>query len=885
MLDITERKQTEVALLESEERYRFLVENTNETIFRTELRQPLPLSLPTDEAMAWILREAHLEAVNEGFVRAYGYDRPDELIGQPMSILFPNNSENEAMIRALVENGHRIIETRSEEVDRLGQRKVFLNSIVGRIENGYVYEYMGTARDVTRRVLAEEALVAQEKRYRYIFDAVGVSIWEEDFAEVKTAIDRLKDSGVENFHQYFVEHPEFVDWAIGSVRLLDVNDATLQILGAQDKNQVLTSLHEIALPETRQAFVDEFLAIAAGETFIQSETVIKTLQGERVPVLFSIAFPPPTESYERVLVTLFDIRDRKQAEIALQESESRFQRLAANIPGAIYQYVTCADGSKKLTYISSRSRDIYEYEPEALMENFGLVWQMIHPEDVEHLRANSEDSSQQVTPFNVEFRIQSPSGKLKWLKAGSLADPQENGDIIWDGLVIDVTERKQTEAALKERSDYIRLLYETTRDLLSTEQPLSLVENLFTKLKSLIGLDIYFNYLMDEATQKLHLGFYGGISEELARSIEWLDQGQAVCGMVAEQRCQIVQPDVQQSIEPQTELIRSLGLTAYSCQPLLAQGKLFGTLGFGSRSRIEFTAAETNLFQAVCDQIAIALERAALVTSLQQQTEELQTTNRLKDDFFSALSHELRTPLSPILGWTKIMQEQTLAPAKLSHALTTIERNIHQQIRLVDDLLDVSRVIQGKFQLDSDAIDLVQILNAAIATVTFAAQAKSVSLTFTHPERLATVGDGDRLQQVFWNLLSNAIKFTPEQGQVEVRLELLEGEFINRRDAETQREEEENERDPGLPPTPYSLLPTPHSPLPTPHSPLPTPHSPLPTPTLKSLSRTPASALRQTFCPISSSTSGRRRTVRRGSMGGWGWGWRSCGIWWRRMGA
>lgn len=332
---------------------------------------------------------------------------------------------------------------------------------------------------------------------------------------------------------------------------------------------------------------------------------------------------------------------------------------------------------------------------------------------------------------------------------------------------------------LEERNRHIQLLYETTRDLLSTEQPLTLVETIFAQLKDLLGLDVYFNYLLDEERQQLHLSFCGGIDEETARAIEWLDLGCAICGIVAQQRRQIAQFDLQHSTDPQAALVRSLGLRAYSCQPLVAQGKLFGTLGFGSLSRSRFTPAELGLFQAICDQIAIALERADLVISLQRQTTELRQVNHLKDEFLAALSHELRTPLNPILGWTKLLQSQTLTSTKTAEALEIIERNVRQQISLVDDLLDVSQMIQGNLNLDFRPVDLMFILNSAIETVRIAAQVKGITLGIAdfaaEPDSslLRVMGDADRLRQVFWNLLSNAVKFTPAGGQICVEVSVV----------------------------------------------------------------------------------------------------------------
>ena len=350
----------------------------------------------------------------------------------------------------------------------------------------------------------------------------------------------------------------------------------------------------------------------------------------------------------------------------------------------------------------------------------------------------------------------------------------------WVAFVRDIRIRQQTELALREKAlqeknSHIQLLYETTRDLLSANQPLTLVKTLFAKLKVMVGLDAYFNYVLDEERQKLHLMFCGGISDEIARDIEWLDLGCAVCGTVAQERHQMLQFDVQNSDEPKTQLVRSLGITAYACQPLISQGKLFGTLSFGSKTRTTFSPTETELFQVLCDQIAIALERAQLISSLQEQTEELKQNDRLKDNFFSTLSHELRTPLNPILGWTKLLLTETLSSAQVTQALETIDRNVQQQIRLVDDLLDMSRVIQGKMRLETHPVNLGFTIKNAFETVEFAAQAKEMDLRLNLTDAIYTLGDGDRLQQVFWNLLSNAIKFTPKGGRIDVDLSLVSG--------------------------------------------------------------------------------------------------------------
>ncbi len=150
-----------------------------------------------------------------------------------------------------------------------------------------------------------------------------------------------------------------------------------------------------------------------------------------------------------------------------------------------------------------------------------------------------------------------------------------------------------------------------------------------------------------------------------------------------------------------------------------------------------------------------------------------EAANRVKDEFLAVLSHELRTPLNPILGWTQLLRSNRIPPQKMDLALETIERNASLQAEMIKDLLDVSRILRGKLQLNPVSVDLINIIKAAIESVHLAAHAKSVEIiTNFPPETVFVEGDANRLQQIFWNLLSNAVKFTPSEGSVNVDLEL-----------------------------------------------------------------------------------------------------------------
>jgi signal transduction histidine kinase len=160
-----------------------------------------------------------------------------------------------------------------------------------------------------------------------------------------------------------------------------------------------------------------------------------------------------------------------------------------------------------------------------------------------------------------------------------------------------------------------------------------------------------------------------------------------------------------------------------------------------------------------------------MLQQIEQRDAELREANRLKDEFLATLSHELRTPLNAILGWTRLLRANAVPADAHDRALEKVERNAQAQARLVEDLLEVSRITTGKLRLELKPTDLAGIVNAAVESVRVAADARQVAIQTSGLERrLAALGDPDRLQQIVWNLLTNAVKFTPPGGRVMVTL-------------------------------------------------------------------------------------------------------------------
>ncbi|MBW4534448.1 MAG: GAF domain-containing protein [Pleurocapsa minor HA4230-MV1] len=207
-------------------------------------------------------------------------------------------------------------------------------------------------------------------------------------------------------------------------------------------------------------------------------------------------------------------------------------------------------------------------------------------------------------------------------------------------------------------------------------------------------------------------------------------------------------------------------------------GQNIGLIRLSDKYEGEFTETDESIIVQLASLASIAIENTRLYEAQQQARstaetarEAAQSANRIKDEFLAVLSHELRSPLNPILGWSKLLQQGKLDPTQTQAALATIERNAQLQTQLIDDLLDISRILRGKLSLNQTPVDLKKVISSALETVCLAAEAKSLQIETVLPSDVGTVmGDAGRLQQIVGNLLSNAVKFTNQGGQIRVAL-------------------------------------------------------------------------------------------------------------------
>ncbi|MEP0918733.1 ATP-binding protein [Leptolyngbya sp. DQ-M1] len=413
-------------------------------------------------------------------------------------------------------------------------------------------------------------------------------------------------------------------------------------------------------------------------------------------------------------------------------SQQRFRFLAESIP----QMVWTADAGGCVDYCSHRW---FDYTGLTLAQTQGWGWQeVIHPDDRADSIKKWTQAAEQKTSYDVEHRLRRADGSYGWHLTRALPMLDEQGQVIrWFGTCTDITERKQAEKALKESTEQLSLAlaaaklgdwsWNAATDIVTfTEQAAEIFGippgpyMTWTQMQKLLHPD---------DRERAGLQLEQAIAERSDYDIEY----------------RVIHPN-------RTERwIAAKGRAQYD-----SFGQVLGMLG---------------VVQDITQRKQAEQEREKLLEREQNARREAEQANRIKDEFLAVLSHELRSPLNPILGWSKLLQARQFDEAATRRALQTIERNAKLQTQLIDDLLDVSRILRGKMMLDACPVDLVTVVDAALETVHLSAEAKGIEVQKVIASEIELVlGDVARLQQVVWNLLSNAIKFTPSGGTIEIRL-------------------------------------------------------------------------------------------------------------------
>lgn len=547
---------------------------------------------------------------------------------------------------------------------------------------------------------------------------------------------------------------------------LRVNRRYCEILGYERDELLKLSFQQLTHPEDLAADLAQAGRLMAGE--IDSYSLEKRYirkDGTLIWVnLTGSAIRDESGNLLCLLAVAEEISARKSAEAALQSERSLLSGIIDNIPVLLCIW----DPDLRTFRFNKHLRDVLGWTEADTRDGEFLA--RVYPDPdyrqqvIEHMRSLQRD----------------------WLDLKSTARDGSAIDISWAnialdsgvslGIGIDIRQRKATEQTLRRATERYALLSETSAALLAASDPQAIIESLCRKVMTHLDCDVFFNFIANEDGGGLRLNACAGLDAQQRQGIEHLEFGLAVCGCVARDRQRIISEDIQHSGDPRTDCVKSYGVQAYCCHPLLAGARLIGTLSFGARRRAHFAPDEIELMRAVADQVAVAMERIRVENALRSAVESAEHAKKAaeaaslaKDHFLAILSHELRTPLNPALIAATILEKSPHLPPELQDDVSIIRRNVELEARLIDDMLDLTRIARGKLTLNRRVVDACEVLRHAIETCHADAADKSIALKLRLPKKPVEIdADPARLQQVFWNVLKNAIKFTPEHGRVTV---------------------------------------------------------------------------------------------------------------------
>jgi PAS domain S-box-containing protein len=428
--DITARKETEERLRASEAKFRFLAENTADVIWTMDDDYRMVYATPSIKDLSgYTLEERQGRAFQEMITRA---SRPEF---------------DRALARrkaAEARGDYTLINSLELEHLHKNGRTIWVETVIKRLldEKGRPHGFQGVSRDITLRREAGAAIEASENRFRTLFEDSPISLWEEDLTRLKFYFDELRERGVTDFRKHFYDNPESLEKCASLVNVVDVNKATLSLLGASSKEELFGNLNQVLTESSMAAFAEEMILLASGGREYCGEITNRTLDGDTIWVMLHFFVPDDyRDTLSRVIVSLLDVTPRRRAEEALMDSEERYRVLAENSREGVIvmQNGTVRHVNESMTRITGYT--VRELEQLDFSD-------MVHPGDRDELAPQlARLRSGEMNEPMGSFRILTRSGGTKWVNM-SVKPIMWGGRVAQMLILTNITRYKALESEL-----------------------------------------------------------------------------------------------------------------------------------------------------------------------------------------------------------------------------------------------------------------------------------------------------------------------------------------------------------------------------------------------------------------------------------------------------
>lgn len=736
-VDVSEKVKFAKEILASKEKYHSIFNAVPLGVFR---------SLPSGKFIEMNLQMA----------RYLGYEDPKEAINQITDIGSQLYKNPEVRSKVIEEAIHSKAIVKMETVFRKRNGDFFDARMLGHvrtddIDGNIIIE--GTLEDITERKNADKALNNSFQRYSTLFTHSPISLWEIDFSQVKQNLNLLLESGITDLEKYFNGNHVELRRCRSSLKVLDVNEATIEMFEASNKQEIIAKSDFLETEISMQTEINSLLHIANNKKSFVSETVYKSLKGNlRHTRIRWIIAPDSGSDYSRVLVSMEDFTKLKVEQEAHNQNESELLSLI----NAMDDLVMMLDNQGKYVYLAPTANNLMVRPAEELLGN--SIFDFFPKEQADGFlnRIESCLNSKETIKYEYALRI---DGQEFWFDAK--ISPVSDKVVIW--VARDITDRKASENANA-------VMLNIARAVNISDDLNELFENIRAELSRIIDTSNFFIALYNKETDTISLPYFRDEKDKF----NTFPAENTISSLVFSSKNSMLLTENQIKVLADDGQIKIVGTPAkvWMGIPLLVEGDVLGIMVVQNYENPDtFNERHLKLLEVISPQISLSIRRKQSEQLLQESERMLRESNLTKDRFFNIIAHDLKNPFNAIIGFSTLLSDEwnEFNDEEKFSMINSIKTSSENAFELLTNLLDWSRMQVGKINYDPEFLDISGLVKLTFSLLKPNADAKNIKLQIGETCDKFVWADPNMLTTVLRNLISNAIKFTKPNGLIKIQ--------------------------------------------------------------------------------------------------------------------